>query len=170
MIHSEQNLPKHRAAFSMLTAVFTIVIMASLTAMIMNVTGKTIKETTQQYQKEQAMLLARSYTEQAILYATHYDRVGNANCVETIKSTFGDSANLYKITTNIQYIGNNDLIPVGCKGTQWATINNLGFDATISLIIDVYVEYKDFDHPLNLDADNTNDVFITFHRRTLQKL
>ena len=63
--------PKHKKAFSMVTAVFVIFIMSSVTMLIMNVTNKTVKATTKQYQKEQAQLLARSYTELAILYILH---------------------------------------------------------------------------------------------------
>jgi len=157
-----------RRAFSMVTAIFVIVIMATLTALIMNVTGKTIKETTQQYQKEQAALLARSYTEQAMLYALHYDRITNGNCINTIYSSFGDgiSSQVYTIETHMQYASNNTQLPAACStmgaGTPWIDAGTAGFNATISLIIDVYVKYKDLDDSQNRD--------ITFHRRTLQKL
>lgn len=163
----------HRPAFSMITAIVTIVIMVSLTALIMGITGKTVHETTAQYQKEQAALLARSYTEQALLYAIHYDRIGNGNCLESIDSQFGNSGNLYEITTNIQYIGNKTLLPAGCNAVsleRWDTNTSSGFDATISLMVDVFVKYKILDHPLNLDSDASNDIYQTFHRRTVQKL
>jgi len=153
---------KHKKAFSMVTAIFVIFIMASLTALIMNVTGKTVKATTHQYQKEQAMLLGRSYTELAILYVLHYDRTVTPDCLQTITDHFGDSSNGYDIRVNIQYIGNSTLLN-GCTSaiTTWASTNT-GFDSTISLIIDTYVSYKDFDDP--------SDRNITFHRRTVQKL
>ena len=150
---------KNKKAFSMITAIFVIVIMATVTALIMNVTGKTVKATTQQYQKEQAALLARSYTELAILYIMHYDR--SSNCLEEINDHFGDASNAYNIRMNISYIGKNSNL-VGC-GTQIGDLNGTGgFYETISLIIDTYITYKDFDDPSNRD--------ITYHRRTLQKL
>lgn len=147
----------------MITAIFVIVIMATVTALIMNVTGKTIKETTQQYQKEQAMLLARSYTELAILNVLFYDRNTTASCLESIPYHFGEaSPNGYDITVNIKYIGKGSHLPCSTSNIV-ATLNgNTGFDNTISLIIDTYITYKDFDDPMNRD--------ITFHRRTLQKL
>ena len=37
---------KHKKAFSMITAIFVIVIMATVSALIMNITGKTRKATT----------------------------------------------------------------------------------------------------------------------------
>ena len=165
---------KHKKAFSMITAIFTIIIMASVTSLIMNVTGKTIHETSAQYQKEQASLLARSYTELAILYAIHRDRT--AGCINTINAKFGENSNLYDIVVHIQYAGNQDNVPpancskiIGTDG-NWATALNIGFDATVSLLVDVYIKYKDIDHPLNNDTDTTNDVFKTFHRRTLQRI
>jgi len=152
----------------MITAIFTIVMMASVTALIMNVTGKTVKETTVQYQKEQAILLARSYTELGLLYAMHYDRGVNSDCLETITAQFGDNANLYEITINLKYISNDTLLPQTCEDNgntiaRWVDNGTGGFNQTISVVIDVYVRYRDFDDP-------TTTRRITFHRRTLQKL
>ncbi|CAA6821635.1 MAG: Unknown protein [uncultured Sulfurovum sp.] len=161
-----------KKAFSMVTAIFVIVIMATVTALIMNVTGKTIKETTQQYQKEQAALLARSYTEQAILYALHYDRTANGNCINQINATFGDgiTSQVFNITTNIQYASNEaQLDASNCENiARWADNGTAGFNSSLSLLIDVYVSYKDFDDPSA--AAGVEDRNITFHRRTLQKL
>ncbi|HIM93818.1 MAG TPA: type II secretion system protein [Campylobacterales bacterium] len=162
-----------KKAFSMITAIFVIVIMATVSALIMNVSGKTVKATTQQYQKEQAALLARSYTELAILYVMHYDRTAG-DCLQTITDHFGAAGdNGYDITMNIKYIGNDDLL-ANCVATNidmngnlsggatWVDNTQSGFNKSISLVIDTFITYKDFDDPSNRD--------ITFHRRTLQKL
>ena len=156
---------KNKKAFSMITAIFVIVIMASVSALIMNITSKTIKATTQQYQKEQAQLLARSYTELAILNVLYHER-NATSCLETITDTFGAESGFdgYDIIVNIKYIGNNTLLS-GCGTSHitsgWTNASN-GFNQTVSLVIDTYITYKDFDDPSNRD--------ITFHRRTLQKL
>jgi len=163
---------KKRKAFSMITAIFVIVLMASISALIMNVSGKTIKATTLQYQKEQASILARSYTELAIMYVLYYDRnstVGG-DCIETINDHFGDPfPNGYEININLHYIGNGELLngctktlsPIaGTEGT-WSNTDS-GFYTTVSLMIDTYISYKDFDNPSNKD--------ITYYRRTIQKL
>jgi type II secretory pathway pseudopilin PulG len=153
---------KDKKAFSMITAIFVIVIMATVTALIMNVTGKTIKETTQQYQKEQAQLLARSYTELAILNVLHYDR--SADCLEKITDHFGATGdNGYDVDIRIKYIGQNAAL-TNCSATnKIASLNgSTEFDNTVSMVIDTYITYKDFDDPQKRD--------ITFHRRTLQKL
>ena len=156
----------------MITAIFVIVIMASISALIMNIAGKTVKATTLQYQKEQATLLARSYTELAIMYVLYYDRnstVGG-DCIETINDHFGASSPAgYDIHIDLHYIGNENLLKgctktlsplAGTEGT-WSS-NDPGFHTTVSLMIDTYISYKDFDDPANRD--------ITYHRRTLQKL
>jgi type II secretory pathway pseudopilin PulG len=143
---------KYKRAFSMITAIFVIIMMATLASLIQNITGKTIKATTQQYQKEQATLLARSYTELAILYATGYDRSPN-NCLNNIKGNFGSPENRYKIEIKIRYIDENS------TAIQTCTKNN---QTSISLLIDTYIHYKDFDEPTNRTK--------TFHRRTLQKI
>ena len=159
----------NKKAFSMVTAIFVIVIMASISSLIMNVTGKTLKATTLQYQKEQATLLARSYTELAIMYVLHYDRT-TGDCLENIMDHFGASSpNGYDVTIKLHYIGNGDLLN-GCTQTlsplpattgTWAS-TSLGFYTTVSLMVDTYISYKVFDDP--------SDKNITYHRRTLQKL
>ena len=150
---------KYKKAFSMVTAIFTIVIMASVTSLIMSITGKTIHETSAQYQKEQAAILARSYTELAILYAMHRDRTNG--CINTINAEFGETITggydpKYDITVNIQYAGNQTNVPpancseiIGTNG-NWADSGNTRFDATVSLLVDVYVRYKDINHPLSI--------------------
>ncbi len=158
----------------MVTAIFTIIIMASVSSLIMNVTGKTIHETSAQYQKEQASLLARSYTELAILYAIHRDRT--AGCINTINAKFGENSNLYDIVVHIQYAGNQTNVPADCNiiggaDGNWVDNGNSGFDATVSLLVDVYIRYKDIDHPLNNNGNTPNDdVVKTVHRRTLQRI
>jgi len=154
--------PKHKPAFSMITAIFVIIIMASVAALIMNVTGKTLKSTTQQYQKEQAALLARSYTELAILYVMHYDR--SNDCLETITDHFGDTNSGYDINITIKYISNHEILANCSSSSVMAAFNqtNIGFYSSLSIVIDTYIRYQDFDDPQHRN--------ITFHRRTLQKL
>ena len=143
---------KHKKALSMVTAIFVIVMMATLASLIQNITGRTIKATTQQYQKEQAILLARSYTELAILYATGYDRT-SSNCLNEITGGFGESENRYNVEIKIRYIDENSTTVKMC------TENN---QTAISLLIDTYIKYKDFDDPTDRSK--------TFHKRTIQKI
>jgi len=154
----------HRKAFSMLTAIVIIVLMATVAMLIMNMSGKLVKETTAQYQREQAILLAKSYTEYAVMAVTANNRT--ANCLNTINGTVGDATttspnNGYRIRTHIAYIGTNAAIGT-CSGTRTLAILAAGSDTPLTIIVDAYVDYKDLD---NLAGPN-----ITYHRRTVQKI
>jgi len=143
----------------MITAIFVMVIMATVGAFVMNLSGKIVKTTTVQYQHEQAILYAKSYTEYAIMAVTAHDR--STNCVETIKGEIGDVDNGgYTIRTHIAYIGQPAQINM-CSGTR--QLNNAAIDpgTPLSIIIDAYVDYK--------DLDNAAQTF-TVHRRTIQKI
>ena len=91
-----------RKAFSMLTAIFTIVLMATVAAFIMNLSGKMVKGTTAQFQREQSMLLAKSYTEDAIMAVTANEH-NSSHCLDNITGTYS----VYNIDIKISYIGNN---------------------------------------------------------------
>ena len=145
---------KHRKAFSMLTALFVIVIMASVGAMVMSLSGKMVKTTTTQFQREQAMLLAKSYTEYAIMAVMANNRA--ITCLNTINGN--NILNTYNVTVNIAYISNGGV--VNC-----ANILSNGVitpQSQLNILIDVYVRYPDFDNPANQN--------ITYHKRTLQKI
>ena len=96
-------------AFSMLTAIIVIVIMATVAILILNVSGKIVKETTAQFQREQAMLLAKSYTEYAIMSVSANDRNSTTNCLRDIDGNIGtnpSNGNGYRVRIRIAYIGN----------------------------------------------------------------
>lgn len=173
MIKNTSSPIKMRPAFSMITAIFVMVLMALVAALIVNLSGKTVQETTTQYRKEQAILLAKSYTELAIMAATAN------NCVAPVilGSALGTpeevlSGNGYHIRTNIRYIGTN--APVTCAKSIGNAIGNLASIDNI-ILIDVFVEYRD---PLHQDAiDNTawatvpgRTGGIVYHKRTLARL
>ena len=149
-----------RKAFSMITAIFVIVIMTTIAGFVMNLSGKSVHSTTAQYQRAQAMLYAKSYTEFAIMAVTAHDRI--SNCVEEIEGNIGDIANGgYAIRTYIAYIGPDSEIDKCTEINQLST--NVTTEATpLSIIVDVYVDYK--------NPDNTSTPKIVVHRRTVQKI
>lgn len=155
-----------RPAFSMITAIFVILIMASVAAFIMNLSGKITQETTTQYRKEQAILLARSYTEFAIMSATTRD------CVpRTITANVGDNVKRgegYRITVNIRYIGNN----AGCPGQMIGGAITTPSSRSGNILVDTYVRYRnpDYDNAINNTTWTNTRRGITYHRRTLQRL
>jgi type II secretory pathway pseudopilin PulG len=153
-----------RKAFSMITAIFVIVLMATVAAFIMNLSGKMVKETTAQFQREQSVLLAKSYTEYAIMAVTANDH-NSSNCLNTITGGYGDDGSgndIYSIKVDISYIGNNLDTTCARKLNTSAIITP---KSPLNIIVDVFVSYKELDHPAGASAPD-----ITYHRRSLQKI
>ena len=153
-----------RKAFSMVTAIVVIVLMATVAMLVMSMSGKMVKETTAQYQEEQANLLAKSYTEYAVMAVTANNRT--VNCLTTITgntdptATATDPKNGYLISVNISYIG---IATTLSSCTAGALDNAVVTPSTpLTIIVDAYVYYKDLDNPTGPN--------MTYHRRTVQKI
>ena len=175
-----------RKAFSMVTAIFLIVIMATISVLVFNLSGKIVKSTTLQYRHDQAAFLARSYTELAILAVINHERNATTNCVQTISgvvnglvpdgavSGSSTSGSGYQVNTYIYYLGNN-LNQANITNTYWLnksttpiitdynTTSPALADSVAAIIVDVYVKYKD-------PAVGSAGPWITYHRRSLQKI
>lgn len=152
-----------RKAFSMLTAIIVIVLMASVGAFILNLSGKMVQGTTAQFQREQSMLLAKSYTEYAIMAVTANEH-NSSSCLNNIAGNYGDDGSgnpLYTVDVNISYIGDTDL-DAGCRILDNGVITER---SPLNIIVDVFVRYKELDHPAGSGAPD-----ITYHRRSLQKI
>lgn len=144
---------KQREAFSLIMAIVVIVLMATVAMLILNMSGKMVKTTTSQYQKEQAILYAKSYTEYAIMGVMANDR-NTTTCLDNINATIDN----YTIKTIISYIGDSEVS--SCTNV----ISNAVVtpESPLNIIIDVFVSYPDADHP--------DDLNMTYHRRSLQKI
>ncbi|PHS41703.1 MAG: hypothetical protein COB07_01260 [Sulfurovum sp.] len=166
-----------RKAFSMLTAIFIIILMSVVAGFIMNLSGKMVKGTSSQFLREQSVLLAKSYTEYAILAVTANEH-NTSNCLNNITGGYGDDGNgnyIYNIDVNISYIGNTVTDPItglaiaSLQGQCARELNLATLAITekspLNIIVDVFVRYKQLDHP-----DGTNAPDITYHRRSLQKI
>lgn len=155
-----------RKAFSMVMAIFVILILATVAMVVLNMTSSTVQNTTMQYRQEQAALYAKSYTELAIMAVTDYDRTANVRCVETINSNIPNLASYndgsgYQAVVNIYYIGNN-LPCTPARVLNGATvIPTVVAGAAPYVIIDTDISYMD---------TSTSQNPITYHRRTLQKI
>ncbi len=150
---------RQRKAFSMITAIFLIVIMATIGAFVMNLGGKIVKITTAQYQHEQALLYAKSYTEYSLLAVTGNDR--SSNCLRTITGSIPPTGDGYNINATISYIGT----PAGlgsCTGSSVLSNTVTRADTPLTVIIDVFVKFK--------DPDNTSGPWLTVHRRSMRKI
>jgi hypothetical protein len=150
---------KQRKAFSMITAIVIIILMSSVAVLITNISGKIVKETTTQYQREQAIILAKSYTNYAILAISGNNR--SSHCLETINGT---TDGIYSARIQIAYIGENYQIN-NCSDTRelgYTNLDNNNSANPLTVIIDAYIDYDDLDDPNNRQ--------FTYHRRTVQKI
>ena len=148
-------IKNQREAFSMFTAIVVIVIMATVAMLITNMSGKLVKETTAQYQREQAALLANSYTEYAVMAVTANNRA--VNCLSTINGTW----NGYSARIQLAYIGNTATIGT-CAGVRKLSEGVTTVSTPLTVIIDAYIDYDDLDNP--------SGAKLVYHRRTVQKI
>ena len=158
-----------RKAFSMITAIFVILLMATVGGFIMNLSGKMVQETTMQYRKEQSILYAKSYTEYAIMAATAKPCVKKivANIAPTPKTTNTKKGHGYYVEVLINYIGTP-----ACDNhlTSGDDVKNPGSIQNV-ILVDTFVHYRDPDHPSSTNSFSWEDnPGYTYHRRTLQKL
>jgi len=159
---------KRRSAFSMITAIFVILILASIGAFIMNISGKVVQETGAQYRKEQAILYAKSYTEYAIMAAI------SQTCVNNITANLDGSAQEVKqgqgyfVDVRIHYIGAST-----CANNIDDTIIQDVRAIDNIILVDTYVRYRD---PNSIAAKSLpplaweSDSGMTYYRRTIQRL
>ena len=93
----------------------------------------------------------------------------STNCLDNITGGYGDDGSgndLYSINVDISYIGNTDP-DTGIPSLQGHCSRELSTTAftkksPLNIIIDVFVSYKDLAHP--------DDLNMTYHRRSLQKI
>ncbi len=168
-------IPRQRNAFSMLMALAVIIIMSVIGALVMNTSGKILSSTAMQYQREQAALLAKSYTEYAILAVTGNTR--STDCLEIINGGINPSGgngarigNGFRVRTHISYIADDSVTGLGTCNPVRVLYGAAGENITttqtpLNIIVDVYVDYKEIDH-----VRRGRSPWHTYHRRTLQQI
>ncbi len=143
-----------RKAFSLITAIIILVVMATLLVLTLSLSMQTSKQTGDIYLKEQAQLLARSATEYALLAISGHERNITTGCVENINITYPSAtAAEYDINITIMYIGNN----MPCTNARELDDAIATTDSNGTVIIDTTVT--------NLVSQEP----IRYHRRTIQK-
>jgi len=163
---------KFRKGFSMIMAIFVIVLLSLVASYIFYTSATITKEGTVQYQNAQAKIYARSFTEYAVLAVMgNSDRSTPAKCIKEINSDIGSDpakGQGYRIHVDITYIGNQKYIG-NCSNIASA-LNNNDVD-TLSIIVDVYVKYKDLQNASLYNPTFTNFVpWQVYHRRSIQKI
>ena len=159
------DLRTKRSAFSLYTAIIVIILMSTVAMLVMSTSGKMVKETTAQYQKEQAALYANSFTEYAILAVTGNNRA--VDCLQTITSTIGAPTvgNGFRVRTHISYIVNGTVNVSQCDAIRVLSNSVTTARTPLTIIVDAYVDYKEADH-----YDSANAPWMTYHKRTVQKI
>lgn len=141
----------------MIMAIFFMIIISTLLLYMLSSTTESVQRTTNDYLDEQAVLMAKSATEYAILAVSGYDRTAaGGSCLNSINAQYPAVNPIFDINTTIQYIGFGTI--AGCNNLI-GTITTEESNGT--MLIDVYVTSHS---SLNLDEP------IRYHRRTLQKL
>jgi len=145
-----------RKGFSLITAIIFLFVVATLSILALSMSSQSAKQTTDQYLKIEAELLAKSGTEYALLAISGHEVNATNGCLNHIDIKYPTSSTNYThdINISIKYIGNG--LPAGCTqlGSDIATA-----DSNRTVIIDTIV--------------STNPAIaaepIHIHRRTIQK-
>jgi len=162
---------KFRKGFSMIMAIFVIVLLSLVASYIFHTSASITKEGTVQYQNAQAKIYARSFTEYAVLAVMgNSDRNSTNTCIKEINSDIGSNpaqGQGYRIHVDITYIGNQKYIQ-NCSNKAF-TLSNNDTD-TLSIIVDVYVKYKDLQNASLYNANTAKVPWQVYHRRSIQKI
>lgn len=157
-----------RRAFSLIAAVFFIVMLATIATVALSIATMSVGNTASVYTKEQALILAQNATEYTVMAMKVHDY--NQNCLETVTLHYPEAANpLFTATVNIYYLDQNvatntaGTAPVACTANHIigrTNINNQATRQTRSAILDVTVRQN----------GTSVGMPITYNRQTLQIL
>ena len=148
---------RQRPAIALISAIFLLVFISMITALVLGMNVQTQKSTADIYLRDQADLLAKSATEFAMLAISGHERVVNNDCVNFINSQYPAVTPQFDINTTILYIGNG--FPANCNMLNGANAITTA-ESNGTVIIDVYVSATS---ALQLPEP------IRVHRRTIQK-
>ncbi len=142
-----------RRGFTLLSAIFLMVLVATLMVLAFSLSSQTAKQTGDIYLQEQAQLLARSSTEFALLAISGHDN--SADCIEQINLNYPQGAPIFDINLTLYYIGNG----LKCN-TDHILDNTIATnESNGTVLIDTLVSY----------TDPTTGEPVRFTRRTIQK-
>lgn len=142
-----------RNGFTLLSAIFLMVLIAILMMLAFSLSSQTTKQTSDLYLREQAQLLAKSSTELALLAISGHDN--SKDCIEQINLQYPHGGTVFDINMSLFYFGNNlPCSPNRILDNAVATAESNG-----TVLIDTIVTYRDID---------TNET-VRYHRRTIQK-
>ncbi|WP_169754518.1 type IV pilus modification PilV family protein [Campylobacter curvus] len=146
-----------RRGFSLLAAIFFVVVTSSLCMLALSLSNTTSRQTSEIYLREQAELLAQGATEYAVLEILKHDYKNNG-CLPSVSGNFPNNTNpILTYEVDITYFGD-----IGtCAGIPIQSKESAG-----TVMLDVFVKSYGYDDPDKMKTPNP----IAFHKRTLQKL
>lgn len=144
-----------RSGFSMIVAIFVIVLVAWLGSQVLHVAANESKSTGDRYLRYQAELLADSATDYAVMRIGDYNTTNQ--CLQDISITVNDAAGnaMYDIVSTIYY-SFQGAAPVNCPAKNILAINS-GLDPVV--LIDTNVTVR--------SGLSTEDISV--HHRSWQK-
>lgn len=153
-----------RPGFSMIVAIFVVLIVAWLAAQVLHVASNESKGTGDRYLRYQAELLADSATDYAVMRIGDYNESVGNNCLEDINITVNDASTppvpMYDIGMTIYY-SYKGAAPANCsaKNVLSPVATGTGLDSMV--LIDTTVTAR--------EASNLSTEPIRVHRRSWQK-
>ncbi|MDA3057169.1 type II secretion system protein [Campylobacter sp. VBCF_05 NA6] len=143
-----------RRAFGLIAAIFFIVLVATTAITALSIATMTARDTNNAHNREQAVLLAQSATEYAVLAMQKHDY--GINCLNSIAITYPNAADpLFIANVRIYYLDSK----LGCGAGNTIGVIPLPGRPSNAALVDVTVTST-----AALDSPQ-----IRYHRRTIQK-
>ena len=139
----------------MIMAIIVIVVLTTIMALTLNLTSQTTEQTGNLYLREQAVLLAKSAAEYAMLAISGQNRA-TSGCLGSITAAYpsNDANKIFDISITMRYIGLN------CGGTLDYIPTVTTPESQGSVLMDVTVT----------STPSVSNETIQYFRRTIQKL
>lgn len=152
-----------RPGFSMIVAIFVVLIVAWLAAQVLHVASNESKGTGDRYLRYQAELLAESATDYAVMRIGDYNESVGNNCLEDINITVNDASTppvpMYDIGMTIYY-SYKGAAPANCPAKNvLSPATGTGLDSMV--LIDTTVAAR--------EVSNLSTEPIRVHHRSWQK-
>ncbi|WP_345993305.1 hypothetical protein [Sulfurimonas sp. HSL-1716] len=143
-----------RGGFAMIMAIILIVVLTTIMALTLSLTSQTTKQTSDLYLREQAVLLAKSAAELALLKVSGWNRA-TSGCLTSVNAVYPSTTNkIFDINVTMKYIG------LGCGGSADYIPAIVTPESNGTVLMDVTVT----------SDPGVSTEPIRYFRRTLQKL
>ena len=127
-----------KRGFGLVSAMIFIVVLATIGALALAMSTKSVGQATNTYLKEQAEVLATNATEFAVMAMQMHDYDANRNCLNDITIFYPNQANaVFRMDVELSYL--NSSLYNGCRISNTASALGLTHPAAHAAIVDVTV-------------------------------